>query len=552
MAEMRLGELLVNKKLITSSQLNEALKQHHETGEFLGEILVRKGFASEEQVAQSLSEQLGFAYVDLENYNLEPQIIKSLPFDLAVKYQVLPLFKRGDVLTVAMFNPLDLGTIDEIQKLINQRIRPVFAVPSRISKRIEEEYRKTEFMPILSEIEDIEITGLDSARVASLAPVVSIVDNLISTAVEMRASDIHLEPQGPHFYCRLRIDGILHDMPRLPKKYEAAIISRIKIMASMDIAEKRLPQDGRIQTHIDGKNVDLRISTFPTMYGENLVIRILDKTRLLFCLEDLGLSDGDLPVFEQIIHKPHGIILVTGPTGSGKSTTLYAALNKINAVEKNVITMEDPIEYEIKRARQSQVNVKAGLTFASGLRSIVRQDPDVIMIGEIRDRETAEIAIHAALTGHLVFSTLHTNDAASGITRLVDMGIEPFLVSSSVICIVAQRLVRVLCAQCKEQYKPDKEVLDELKIEKKASYKFYRQTGCRQCRDTGYSGRVGIFEILIPDDGVKKLIDKKGSSREIREYIVSEGATLLRQDGMDKLIKGITSLSEIFRVTQEI
>lgn len=550
---MRIGELLVTKKLITSEQLDRALEEQRVTGRFLGEILVKKGLTNEEQVAQNLSEQLGFAYVDLAKYNLEPGIVKSLPLEIAKKYLSLPLFKTATTTTVAMANPLDVNAIDEIQRIMKVRIRPVFAQPSQLKMRIEEEYHRPEAELSILDTDMQALSELDPKQIASLTPVVNIVDNLMAKAIEMGASDIHLEPEAKeHFYCRFRIDGILHDIPALPKKYEAAIISRIKIMAGMDIAEKRLPQDGRLQTTTGNKNVDLRISTFPTMHGENLVIRILDKTRSLLQLEDLGIEGKDLSIFEQIIHKPHGIILITGPTGSGKSTTLYAILNKINSIEKNIITMEDPIEYEVERVRQSQVNVKAGLTFASGLRSIVRQDPDIIMVGEIRDRETAEIAIHAALTGHLVFSTLHTNDATSAATRLVDMGIEPFLVSSSLICIVAQRLVRLLCSHCKEPYSPQPEVLTKLKLAPDASLKFYREKGCQQCRDTGYSGRIGIFEMLIPDDELKKLIDKKASSSEIRNFAFSQRMMkTLREDGLSKLSRGITSLAELLRVTQE-
>jgi len=566
MPTMRMGELLVTKKILTDKQLDQALAEHDQTGRFLGEILVKRGWTTEEQAAQSLSEQLGLAYVDLTKYTVEPGITELLPEELARKYLALPLFRTAATTTIAMANPLDLRATDEIKKVMNANLRAVFATPAQLKKRIAEEYRKenpsssatTRTREAFSG--DLAIRKPSSPQamrdssapeeIASPAPVVDIVDNLIAGAVGMGASDIHLEPQGEHFFCRYRVDGVLQDMPTIPKEHEAAVNSRIKIMAGMDIAEKRLPQDGRIQTTVKNKNVDLRISTFPTVYGENVVIRILDKTRSLFSLEDLGMSPECLRVFEQMIRKPHGIILVTGPTGAGKTSTLYAALSKINTIEKNIITLEDPIEYEIDRVRQSQVNVKAGLTFASGLRSIVRQDPDIIMIGEIRDRETAQIAIHAALTGHLVFSTLHTNDAPSAATRLVDMGIEPFLVSSSLVCVVAQRLVRVLCKECKELHRPLPELLEQLKIKEKTSLEFYREKGCSRCRNTGYGGRIGIFEMLLPDEEIKKLIDKKSSSGEIRELMIRQGRKTLRDDGLEKLVKGITSLSEILRVTQ--
>ena len=429
MAEKRLGELLISKNIITDAQLEDALSEQDKSGIFLGEILVKKRYASEEEVTLALSEQLGFAYVDLERNKIEPGVAKLLPEAAARKFRAIPLFKSATALTVAMANPLDIKIAEEVERLVGMRVRPVFARPSQITRAIEEEYRQDSLRPPAKGIESVNLANMDSAQIASLAPVVSIVDNLIAEAVKSGASDIHLEPGASDFYCRFRIDGILHDMPRLPKQYEAAITSRLKIMASMDIAEKRLPQDGRIQAKVGSREIDLRVSTFPANYGENLVARILDKTRSLIRLEELGLAGAVLSGFKEMIQRPHGIILVTGPTGSGKTTTLYAVIKEINSLTKNIVTLEDPIEYEINRVCQSQVNVKAGLTFANGLRAIVRQDPNVIMIGEIRDHETAEIAIHAALTGHLVLSTLHTNDAASAATRLIDMETEPFLVS---------------------------------------------------------------------------------------------------------------------------
>ena len=559
MATKRMGELLVTKNIITSAQLDEALAEQVKSGKFFGEILVKKGNANEEQITLALSEQLGFACVDLSKYKLEPAVVKLLNEDIAKKYSALPIFKSATAVTVALAHPLDAKVIDEIQKAIKEPVRLVFARPSQIREHIDNEYHKESFSALQQgqdkDTEMVNLTGTDSAvRIANLAPVISIVDNLIAKAVELSASDIHLEPEREDFYCRFRMDGVLHDMPKLAKKYEAAIISRIKIMSNMDISEKRLPQDGRIQTMVAGRNIDLRISTFPTMYGENMVIRILDKTRSLVRLEDLGMPLETLKIFQEIIYKPHGIILVTGPTGSGKSTTLYAVMMKINSVAQNIVTMEDPIEYEIERVRQSQVNVKAGLTFALGLRSLVRQDPDIIMIGEVRDQETAEIAIHAALTGHLVFSTLHTNDAPSAATRLIDMEIEPFLVSSALICVVAQRLLRVLCPRCKEAYTPIQELLDKLNVNRSVSggpVTFYREKGCPECRNTGYSGRIGIFEMLVPDDDIKTLIEKKASATEIRDTAIHKGMKTMYEDGIDKLLRGITSVSEVLRVTHE-
>ncbi|MDP2942896.1 MAG: ATPase, T2SS/T4P/T4SS family, partial [Candidatus Omnitrophota bacterium] len=461
------------------------------------------------------------------------------------------IYQAGKNLTVAMANPMDQKVIDEIRKVSNLNVRPVFSPISEIKDRIEREYGGAgpAFKESPKEVEEL-------IEVASLAPVIQMVDSVITKAVEQGASDIHLEPEQKHFYCRYRIDGILRDYPELPKRYEAAIISRIKIMASMDIAEKRLPQDGRIQLTVANKNVDLRVSTFPTLNGENVVLRILDRSRAFLELNQLGFPPETLKVFEKAITRPYGIILVTGPTGSGKTTTLYAALNKINSVEKNIMTLEDPVEYEIARVRQSQVNPKAGLTFATGLRSMVRQDPNIIMIGEIRDKETADIAIHAALTGHLVFSTLHTNDSASAATRLIDIGVEPFLVATSVIAILAQRLVRTLCLHCKKSYTPTKEELELLGIKealRSSDEKFvlYKEVGSRRCFETGYSGRMGIFEILIPNDEIKELISRKVSATVINEAAVRAGMKTLREDGTLKVKKGVTTVAELLRVTKE-
>ncbi|MDP2905340.1 MAG: ATPase, T2SS/T4P/T4SS family [Candidatus Omnitrophota bacterium] len=574
MAGKKIGELLVIKKIITQAQLDEVLAEQLKSGGFLAEIIASKGFAEEDKAARALGEESGVAYIDLTDYSPDPGIVKQLPQDVAVKLAAVPLFKAASGITVAMADPQNTAAVEQLQKFLKSNIRPVFGSPSKIKKIIASEFgtaggaaaKKTETAAeYYSNLKSAQAPGddgdqaqgkggegeSDSLKVASLAPVVNIVDSLVKQAVEIGASDIHLEPQADHFYCRYRIDGVMRDMPALPKKYEAGIISRVKIMSNMDIAEKRLPQDGRIQTTVNGKNIDLRISTFPTINGENLVLRILDRSRSVIRLTDLGMDEVTRTTFDQMIHRPHGIILITGPTGSGKTTTLYAVLSTINSVEKNILTMEDPVEYEIDRVRQSQVNVKAGVTFAAGLRSMLRQDPDVIMIGEIRDFETAEIAIHAALTGHLVFSTLHTNDAVSATTRLIDMGVEPFLISSSLICAVAQRLVRVLCPECKEAYEPPKELIEQLKMKFAPGIKFFREKGCPVCRQTGYTGRIGIYELFIPDEETKNLIDKKVTVGEIRAAAVAKGMKTMRDDALEKLSAGITSLSEILRATME-
>jgi type IV pilus assembly protein PilB len=593
--QKRLGEILIKKGIITEAQLNEVLEEQKFTKRFLAETLVARKLVSEEQIAKILSEQLGLAYVDLSGINIERKAVDLIPEEIAVKYTAMPLFVLHDTLTVAMANPLNVNAVDELQSLSGLRVQPVFACVSAIRNAIDKYYHFKEEArvsrepgaqlspeagpPLPEPLAEGEVAFMDKQarppqdseftmeqvaslkEAASLSPVVETVNNIITRAVEMSASDIHLEPQRNILNCRYRIDGVLHMMSNIPSNYQAAVISRVKIMASMDIAEKRLPQDGRIRMSTAGRDVDLRISTFPTVHGENLVIRILDRSRGILELEQLGFSKDVVKQFSELIKRPYGIILVTGPTGSGKTTTLYAALNAINNVEKNIITLEDPVEYELTNIRQSQVNVKAGLTFATGLRSIVRQDPDIIMVGEIRDKETADISIHAALTGHLVFSTLHTNDAPSAATRLIDMGVEPFLISSSVIGILAQRLVRILCPYCKKEYTPSKELVLQLGLDserknaktQKRKNVFYKETGCKRCKQRGYIGRTGIYELLIPNERIKELIAQKASAAVLRdEAVKSSGMKTLREAGIEKVVQGVSSVAEVLRVTEEV
>jgi len=554
--QSKLGQILVERNIITATQLTEALEEQHLTGRFIGEVLVSRGAASEEQVAQALSEQVGLAFVDVSSMAIEPKAKQTISEELCVRFTVMPLFIVGDTLTLAMSNPLDVAAIDQIQSASGLRIKPVFACPTAIRNAIEGQYYQSSLesepdsLGVIPSPETNHVSGEQVAslkQAASLAPVVNMVNSLISRAVEMAASDIHLEPEKEEFGCRYRIDGILYPSSSIPKQEQSAVISRIKIMANMDIAEKRLPQDGRTQVYAAGREVDLRISTFPSIHGENVVMRILDRSGGILKLQQLGFSKSDLAQFLELIKRPYGIILVTGPTGSGKTTTLYAALSQINTPEKNIITLEDPVEYEIPHIRQCQVNVKAGLTFAKGLRSIVRQDPDIIMIGEIRDKETADIAIHAALTGHLVFSTLHTNDAASAATRLIDMGVEPFLVASSVIGILAQRLMRTLCPDCKQKGT----VPDSLRGALKKGAGPFKEVGCKKCKQRGYTGRSGIYELLLPNDKLKELIGRKASATVLVEEATKAGMKTLRNAGLEKIISGETSVSELLRVTEE-
>ena len=579
--QYRVGDMLINKGVITQRQLDKALQEQKLTGRFLGEVLVSHGATSEEAIAQTLSEQLGLAYVDLFTMTIEPAAIELIPKELCAKYTAIPLFTVQNTLTMAMANPLDVTAIDEFQAAANCRVRPVFACPTAIRNCVEKHYHRAnseeedklaapfsqtsqepkgeQFAAFSPQAGGEQVAYLKKA--ASLAPVVDMVNSIVTRAVEMGASDIHLEPETNSFNCRYRIDGIMYPTSQIPLEDQAPVVSRIKIMASLDIAEKRLPQDGRIRMLAAGREIDLRVSTFPSIHGENVVIRILDRSQGVLKLEQLGFSKDMLKSFSKLIRRPYGIILVTGPTGSGKTTTLYGALSEINTQEKNIVTLEDPVEYEIAHIHQCQVNAKAGLTFSTGLRSIVRQDPDIIMIGEIRDKETADISIHSALTGHLVYSTLHTNNAPSAATRLIDMGVEPYLVASSLIAVLAQRLVRTLCDSCKKEYTPPAELLAQLGDSRGGSrtaptkdkeFRFYQEVGCRKCKQRGYTGRSGIYELLIPNDPIRELITRKSSATIIRDEAVKNGMISLRESGLEKVAAGITSASEILRVTEEV
>ncbi len=552
----RIGEILVDKGSITPEQLEEALIEKKKSGNKLGAILISRGAIGEEEIAQNLSEQLDFLYADVTKIKADEEAVRLIPVELARKFQIMPLFRVDNTLIVAMFDPLDIQVLDDIRDRckLSLHVRSIISTPSAISEAINRHYGSGPAGKGKGEeaaASDGE--GLDLIKAATRSPVIDFVNGLIKEAVEARASDIHLEPEKDDFFCRYRIDGMLYDFPPPAKNLQAAIISRIKIMAGMDIAEKRLPQDGRIRIEIEGKDLDMRISTFPTVYGENVSMRILDKTQGLYDIDGLGFLPDTAGKLKNMIHKPHGMILVTGPTSCGKTTTLYAILSAINTTSKNIVTLEDPIEYMIPRIRQSQISPKAGLTFATGLRSLVRQDPNVIMIGEIRDMETADIAIHSALTGHLVFSTLHTNDAPSAATRLIDMGVEPFLVSSSFAGVIAQRLVRKLCPECKEKYHITREELVSFGFSAKDAFEdmdIYRETGCKECNDIGYKGRIGIFELMVMNQPLSELINKKVPTHELREAAVKAGMKSLREDGFAKIKQGNTTVSEVLRVTQ--
>ncbi|MEW6095831.1 MAG: type II secretion system ATPase GspE [bacterium] len=492
--------------------------------------------------------------VNILDKEIPQEVIKKLPAKFVNRYRVIPIKMDNNTLTIATSDPLELHILEDIGLLLGCKIEVILSFPEEIDHALQKYYGAgaQTVQEIISGIEEKKIiepdkevtTDLDS--LAHEAPVIKIVNLIIMDAVKKKASDIHIESFESEMVVRYRIDGVLYDIPPPPKWLYPAIISRIKLMAEMNIAERRLPQDGRIQLKVGGKQIDMRVATLPTLYGESLVIRILEKESILLGLEELGFEEYVLEEFKKLINKPNGIILVTGPTGSGKTTTLYAALNKINSLEKKIITIEDPIEYQLKRINQLQVKPKIKFGFAQGLRSMLRQDPDIMMVGEIRDLETAEVAVQAALTGHLVFSTLHTNDAASAITRLHDMGVEDFLISSTVIGILAQRLVRIICTECREEYLPKPDLVREFHTKT-----LLKGRGCENCNYSGFKGRTGIFELLVVNDEIRDLILQKTNASKIKKQAVKLGMKTMRDDGFQKVQRGLTTIEEVLRVAQE-
>ncbi|MFH1458500.1 MAG: ATPase, T2SS/T4P/T4SS family [Candidatus Omnitrophota bacterium] len=558
-----IGQMLVQEGVITPEQLELVLKEQHKTGELLCSSIAKLGIVPEEKIFNILSRQLNIPYVKLKDKAIEPSVIEKVPAKFASHYKIIPLEFKNDTLTLVMRDPLDIRTLDDLRLLLNSEIKGVLASESEIDDAIRKYYGvgaetleqiisdKTSAQAIAPEANEVQ----DLEAIAQDASIIKFVNQIFTEAVKDRATDIHLEPFQDELRTRFRIDGILYDIniPESIKYFHAAIVSRIKIMAQLNIAERRLPQDGRIKIKVSDEELDLRISTLPTAFGEAVHIRILSPHFFLE-LERLGLLPEDLKMIEEIIKKPHGIIFVTGPTGSGKSTTLYASLARINSNTIKIITVEDPIEYQLKGVNQIQVNPKIGLNFATGLRHILRHDPNIMMVGEVRDYETAEIAIRSALTGHLVFSTLHTNDAAGAVTRLLDMGIEPFLVSSSLECLMAQRLVRLICPECKAPVKSKHEILQHVKGETDANLEeieIYEGKGCAECRFTGYRGRTGIYEVLVVTEPIRELILSRASSQQIKQKAVTQGMRTLRQDGLRKVFMGLTTFNELVRVTQQ-
>jgi len=555
---MSIVEVLLDKGLITADDLARAMNLRKTQGMRLDRALVELKILPEETLLKELSEQLAMPMVDLSSVTIDIETLRSLPAKLVYRKNLAPVARTDGTLTVATCDPFDLYAFDELRLLTGLEIRPVLAPRDEIQKVIKAHYgvggETIDEMMSTDDLEVVSETAEDNGdllEMAQEASVIKLVNEIFIEALNERASDIHIEPYENDLIIRYRIDGVLHEttMPPQIRRFQSAIISRIKIMANLNIAEKRLPQDGRIKIQTSGRQCDVRVSVIPMLFGEGVVMRILDKSTVLYSLPDLGMAEDTFAIFESLIKRPHGIILETGPTGCGKTTTLYAALQAIVCPQIKVLTVEDPVEYHLAGVNQIQVQPKIGMTFARGLRAILRHDPDVVMIGEIRDLETAEAAIQAALTGHLVFSTLHTNDACSAATRLLDMGIEPFLVTSTVAAAMAQRLVRTICPDCKEPYEPDRETLPE-DFTLEPGQVLYRGTGCRKCRQTGYHGRTGLFELMVMDDALSERIMSRAPVSEMIAVARSRGLRPLREDGWTKVRRGITTPEEVIRSTK--
>lgn len=577
-----LGQTLLAEGLATKEQLQLALLEQKKTSNTLGYTLIQQKILDEQKLLDFLVNKCGFSYANLRNYVIDPAIVRLIPEDIAKKYQCIAILRVKGAITVAMVDPLDSFVIENLEYQTNCKVKPLVSSLTEIQSAIDDFYSgktqattmaahlkgpdpitgKTDFTNIADFAKSIQgagekklgdsVVNLDAFNAGDKQSIIQLVNLIIARAIKDKASDIHIEPDEGCLRTRFRIDGMLQEVMNLPQNLEAATISRCKVMAELDIAEKRVPQDGRIKLTLGNKEIDLRVSTYPTLRGEKVVMRILDKSSVVYGLEELGFADDTLQGFSKLIHKPNGIILVTGPTGSGKTSTLYAALQCIKEPTVNIVTIEDPVEYQLAGINQGQINPKAGFTFAGGLRSILRQDPDIIMVGEVRDYDTAEIAIRAALTGHLVFSTLHTNDSAGAMTRLVDMGVEPFLVASSLIGVMAQRLVRTICNECKEEYVPSPALIKRSKLLYQAGKtKVFQGKGCELCNHTGYKGRTTITELLVPNERIKELIIEKAATSVIKNEAMKQGMRTLRQDGLGKVLRGTTTLAEVIRVSAD-
>ena len=561
----KLIEILINNKLVTRREIEKALKIQKEKGLSLKQILISEGIVKEKDLFSLFAKELYIPPLDISRYKIDKNIIDLIPRRVASQYHLIAISRIGNTLTVGMSDPLNIFALDDVKALTGYEIQPVICLDSEIEKSIAKYYKtdKESISEILKEAPETDalITAQESNLAIDLggalaesqkAPIVKIVDLMIAQALKRRVSDIHIEPEETKLRIRYRIDGQLYDVFTLTKSHQNAVLARLKIIAGLDITESRLPQDGRFKIRMEKKEIDFRVSALPTIFGQKFVLRILNKSSITVGLESLGFSQGPLALFREAISRPYGLILVTGPTGSGKSTTLYSVLSQLNIPQRNIITIEDPVEYQVDGITQIQVKTDIGLTFASGLRSLLRQSPDVIMVGEIRDSETADIAVKASLTGQLIFSTLHTNDAAGAISRLIDMGVEPFLVASSLVMACAQRLFRGICPQCKEPAELPKKFLEKLGLKINPSTVFYRGRGCDYCNNTGYFGRMGILEVLLVDDNIRDMIINKTMIDQIKNYAVSKcGMTTLRDDAYLRLTQGLTTIEEVIRITTE-
>jgi type IV pilus assembly protein PilB len=552
----QLGQILIELGMITPEQLEQALEEHRRTPKSIGRVLIDMGMIKEGDLVRALAEQVGLEFVDLAEHPIDPTATTLLPEALARRYRAIPIGERDGKLLVAMSDPANVYALDDIRTITNRDVQPLVATAGDVERAIQKFAGMDGQVEALANVAADAIEGEEEQMEAALedAPIVKLVNAIMTQAVGDRASDVHIEPAERNVRIRFRVDGVLHEpMPPAPKNIQGGLISRLKVMAELNIAEKRVPQDGRISMKVGGKQLDLRVATLPTVHGEKVVIRVLDKSNALLRLEDLGFLEESYKQFSKSFKKPYGAILVTGPTGSGKSTTMYSTLNILNEEDKNIITVEDPVEYRLAGVNQMQVNPKAGLTFAAALRSILRADPDIVLIGEVRDKETATIAIEAALTGHLVLTSLHTNDAPSAITRLTEMDVETFLVASAIDAVVAQRLARVLCERCKEPYAPE-----ELELQQ-AGYpewlwpeitQIHRPVGCAACSNTGYRGRMGLYEVMPMTEEIERLTVERASAESIKTVAVQQGMITLRDDGLEKVRMGITSIEEVARVVK--
>ncbi len=567
-----LGELLIQEKLLDNDQLKSAVDYHRKNDVGIGSAIISLGYLSEEEMAQALSRQLGYPYINLDQFEVYPDVINLIPIEIAKKYLIMPIHRIRSFLTLAMVDPTDLDIIEDVRFRTGLSIQPVIASESGIMNAISKYYGSSDALrvkQIVDEIEQAEDTSVniieeeeedydieELVHSTEEAPIITLVNTIFIDAIKKGASDVHFEPYEKNFRVRYRLDGTLHEMMNLALKFKNPVTSRVKILSNMDIAEKRLPQDGRIKMRVklengDRKDVDMRVSSVPIIFGEKVVVRILDKAMLQLDMTKLGFEKESLDIFKRNIVRPWGIILVTGPTGSGKTNTLYSAISTLNSMEKNIMTAEDPVEFYIPGINQLQVKEEIGLNFANSLRSFLRQDPDIMLIGEMRDFETVDIAIKAALTGHLVFSTVHTNDAASTILRLVNMNVEPFLISDSVVLVVAQRLVRRLCQKCATRHNLTPEALMDIGFTKEESskVKVYKPAGCNNCHNTGYRGRIGLYEVMQVTDEVRNLVLSRAQSKDIKKKAMENGMITLRRSGLIKTIEGITSVEEVLRET---